>query len=142
VIEYLAEYQDRDCGTVDAAILGDALIDYQYWVAKLPSTGGDETISMSNKSCGGSAANTAIALGQLHLRTAFCGRVGADDNGRWIVEKMKTQKCSLISMDAKTSKRIFVKLCTRPNADVQQIYDSLKFKNRPYVRKTKVVTQL
>lgn len=59
-----------------------------------------------------------------------------------IVEKMKTQKCSLISMDAKTSKRIFVKLCTRPNADVQQIYDSLKFKNRPYVRKTKVVTQL
>ena len=90
MIEYLAEYQDRDCGTVDAAILGDALIDYQYWVAKLPSTGGDETISMSNKSCGGSAANTAIALGQLHLRTAFCGRVGADDNGRWIVEKMKT----------------------------------------------------
>ncbi|MEI8199929.1 MAG: carbohydrate kinase family protein [Eubacteriales bacterium] len=90
MIEYLAEYQDRDCGTVDAAILGDALIDYQYWVAKLPSAGGDETISMSNKSCGGSAANTAIALGQQHLRTAFCGRVGADENGRWITEKMKT----------------------------------------------------
>lgn len=90
VIEYLADYQDRDCGTVDAAILGDALIDYQYWVAKLPSPGGDETISMSNRSSGGSAANTAIALGQQHLRTAFCGRVGADDNGSWIVEKMKT----------------------------------------------------
>jgi hypothetical protein len=59
-----------------------------------------------------------------------------------IVGKMKTQKCSLISMDAKTAKRIFVKLCSRPNDDVQQIYDSLKFKNRPYVRKTKVVTQL
>jgi len=89
VIEYLAEYQDRDCGTVDAAVLGDALIDYQYWVEKLPSTGGDETISMSNKSSGGSAANTALALGQQHLRTAFCGRVGSDDDGRWIQEKMK-----------------------------------------------------
>ena len=90
MIEYLADYQDRECGIVDAAILGDALIDYQYWVAKLPSAGGDETILMSNKSSGGSAANTAIALGQQRLRTSFCGRVGSDENGRWIQEKMKT----------------------------------------------------
>lgn len=98
MIEYLADYQDRECGIVDAAILGDALIDYQYWVAKLPSAGGDETISMSNKSSGGSAANTAIALGQQHLRTAFCGRVGSDENGRWIQEKMRTAGVDISSM--------------------------------------------
>ncbi len=59
-----------------------------------------------------------------------------------IVEKMKTQKCSLITMDAKENKRVFVKLCSRPNSHVQEIYDALTFKSRPYVRKTKVVTQL
>lgn len=61
---------------------------------------------------------------------------------RTIVEKMKTQKCSLISMDAKGTKRIYMKLCSRPNTDVKKIYDALSFKDRPYVRKTKVVTQL
>jgi hypothetical protein len=59
-----------------------------------------------------------------------------------IVEKMKTQKCSTIMMDAKGAKRIYMKLCSRPITDVQRIYDALSFKNRPYVRKTKVVTQL
>jgi hypothetical protein len=59
-----------------------------------------------------------------------------------IVEKMKTQKVNMISMSAKKNKRIFAKLCTRPNADIQKIYDALSFKNRPYTRKVKVVTQL
>ena len=59
-----------------------------------------------------------------------------------IVAKMKTQKCSLISMNAKPTKRILVKLCTRPNTGIKKIYDSLFFKDRPYIRKTKVVTQL
>jgi len=61
---------------------------------------------------------------------------------RTIVEKMKTQKCSLVSMEAKNNKRIFVKLCSRPNNDVEKIYQALSYKTRPYVRKTKVVTQL
>jgi hypothetical protein len=59
-----------------------------------------------------------------------------------ILEKMKTQKTSIISMDTKESKRIYMKLCTRPNVEVKKIYDTLNFKDRPYVRKTKVVTQL
>ena len=69
------------------------------------------------------------------------------DNGinyswRTIVEKMKTQKCSRISMEAKSAKRIYIKLCTRPSNDAKKIYEALAFKDRPYVRKTKVVTQL
>lgn len=59
-----------------------------------------------------------------------------------IVEKMKTQRCSLISMEARGNKRVYTKLCTRPNTEVKKIYEALKFKDRPYVRKTKVVTQL
>ena len=59
-----------------------------------------------------------------------------------IVEKMKSQKCSLISMSGKGNKRIFSKLCTRPNKDVKKIYEALDFKERPYTRKTKVVTQM
>ena len=69
---------------------------------------------------------------------------GNNINYSWttITEKMKTQKSSIISMDTKESKRIYMKLCTRPNVEVKKIYDTLKFKDRPYVRKTKVVTQL
>lgn len=67
---------------------------------------------------------------------------GIDYGWRTIVEKMKTQKCTLISMEAKENKRIYTKLCTRPNVDVKKIYDALKFRDRPYVRKSKVVTQL
>jgi len=48
----------------------------------------------------------------------------------------------MISMDAKGNKRIYTKLCTRPNAEVKKIYDALAYKDRPYVNKTKVVTQL
>jgi len=59
-----------------------------------------------------------------------------------IVEKMKTQRCSLISMETEDNKRIYTKLCTRPNAEVKKIYEALGFKDRPYVRKSKVVTQL
>ena len=59
-----------------------------------------------------------------------------------IVEKMKTQTCSMISMEAKNNKRIYTKLCTRPSVEVKKIYDALAFKDRPYVRKTKVVTQM
>jgi len=61
---------------------------------------------------------------------------------KMIVEKMKTQKCSQISMDAKDNKRIYTKLCTRPNEEVKKIYKALGFKERPYVNKSKVVTQL
>lgn len=67
---------------------------------------------------------------------------GINHSWRSIVEKMKTQKCTLISMEAKGNKRIYTKLCTRPNVEVKKMYDAMGFKDRPYVRKSKVVTQL
>lgn len=77
-------------GAVDVALIGDALIDYQYWVEQIPPAGGDEMISMSHKCTGGSAANTATALGQLGVRTAFCGRIGNDENGQWIKDRLSS----------------------------------------------------
>jgi hypothetical protein len=48
----------------------------------------------------------------------------------------------MISMDAKDNNRIYNKLCKRSSVEVKKIYDALKFKDRPYMRKLKVVTQL
>lgn len=58
-----------------------------------------------------------------------------------IVEKMQAQQCSLQSVNKAGGGKIFTKLCTRPNTDLSAIYSALGFKERPFVRKSKVVTQ-
>lgn len=65
-----------------------------------------------------------------------------DINHSWstIVEKMQVQQYSLQSVNSKGGK-IYTKLCTRPTADLKEIYSALGFKERPFVRKSKVVTQ-
>ena len=65
-----------------------------------------------------------------------------DINYSWstIVEKMKAQQYSLQSIKRKDGK-IYTKLCTRPDDDLKGIYAALGFKDRPFVRKSKVVTQ-
>jgi len=65
-------------------------------------------------------------------------------NHSWttIVEKMKSMQSSIVSVNSKENEKIYIKLCTRPTIDQQLIFDSLNFKHRPYVRKTKVVPQL
>ncbi|MBK7634059.1 MAG: hypothetical protein IPJ13_06975 [Saprospiraceae bacterium] len=59
-----------------------------------------------------------------------------------IVEKLKTQRITTTTMDVKGNKKAILKTCTQANEDVKKIYSALIFKDRPYVRKTKVVTQL
>ena len=59
-----------------------------------------------------------------------------------IVEKMKSMQTSIVSMNNNENEKIYIKLCTRPTIEQQLIFDSLNFKHRPYVRKTKVVPQL
>ena len=67
-----------------------------------------------------------------------------DINYSWstIVEKMKAQQCSLQSVNKAGGGKIYTKLCTRPNSGLSEIYSALGFKERPFVRKSKVVTQL
>jgi len=58
-----------------------------------------------------------------------------------IVQKMQALQCSIQSLKKSDGNMIFMKLCTRPNADLRDMFKALNFKERPFVRKTKVVTQ-
>ncbi len=67
----------------------------------------------------------------------------AEINYSWstIVEKMKSQQYSIQSANRKGGGKIYTKLCTQPSSDLKAIYSALGFKDRPFVRKSKVVTQ-
>jgi len=67
-----------------------------------------------------------------------------DINYSWstIVEKMSSMQASVVSVKNDKDEKLYVKLCTRPNTDQKKIFDTLNFKSRPYVRKTKVVPHL
>jgi sugar/nucleoside kinase (ribokinase family) len=69
-------------------LIGDALIDYQYWVQKMPGPGSDEAIISAAENPGGSALNTAFALSALGIQTAFCGSVGTDTAGNTLLSLM------------------------------------------------------
>jgi hypothetical protein len=59
-----------------------------------------------------------------------------------IVQKLRSMQTSVVTVKNEENEKLYVKLCTRPNADQSKIFEALDFKARPYVRKTKVVTQL
>ncbi len=58
-----------------------------------------------------------------------------------IVEKMQSQQYSVQSAHRRGGGKIYTKLCTQPGFDLKAIYSALGFKERPFVRKSKVVTQ-
>ncbi len=59
-----------------------------------------------------------------------------------ILEKMNSMQSSIISVNNDKNEKLYIKLCTRPTTAQKNIFDSLNFKHRPYVRKTKLVPQL
>lgn len=59
-----------------------------------------------------------------------------------LTEKLKTQRITTTSFNVKDNKKAYIKTCTNPNAELTKIYEVLNFKERPFVRKTKVVTQI
>lgn len=59
-----------------------------------------------------------------------------------ILEKMNSMQSSIISVNNDKNEKLYIKLCTRPTTAQKNIFDSLNFKYRPYVRKTKLVPQL
>ena len=69
-------------------VIGDLLMDYQYWVGKYPQSGGDEEILDFAKNSGGSAANTAVALQLQNTRCALVSRVGDDEIGRELTKNL------------------------------------------------------
>ena len=62
-------------------VIGDALVDHQYWIDHMPKAGEDTIIHSTSKNAGGSGANTAIALAYLGVPTKFSGMLGRDLDG-------------------------------------------------------------
>ncbi|MEA3496680.1 MAG: IS1634 family transposase [Bacteroidota bacterium] len=52
-----------------------------------------------------------------------------------IREIMSSQKCTTNAMNTKSKKTLWVKSCTRPNVETQEIYDAMRYKIIPYYRK-------
>lgn len=49
---------------------------------------------------------------------------------------------STVMVDNDKNEKLYVKLCTRPTKDQKDIFSALSFKERPFVRKTKLVPQM
>ena len=62
-----------------------------------------------------------------------------NNDWREIVRIMSTQKCVTTSVENIRDEVISVRHCTEPSAKVKQIYDLLKYKYVPFVRKKSVV---
>lgn len=58
-----------------------------------------------------------------------------------IVNKMQSQQYSVQSADRRGGGKIYTKLCTQAGTDLKAIYSALGFKERPFVKKSKIVTQ-
>ena len=77
-------------GNIQILVVGDALIDHQYWVDRMPGVGEDTIIRSISKNVGGSAANTAIALAYLGVPTKFYGKIGRDRDGDMVISQMQS----------------------------------------------------
>jgi len=65
-------------------------------------------------------------------------------NDSWtsIVNKMSSMQASTTIATNDKQQQIYIKLCTRPNQYQYSVFKALGYKNRPFTRKVKVVTQM
>ena len=59
-----------------------------------------------------------------------------------ITKKMQSMQSSIVSVNNKKKEKLYIKLCMRPTKEQKDIFDCLKFKHRPFVRKIKLVPQM
>lgn len=64
---------------------------------------------------------------------------GINSDWREIVRKMNTQKCVTTSVVNNKQETISIRQCTEPTKEVKIIYDILKYKHAPFIRKKSVV---
>jgi len=75
----------------DAISLGDSAVDYIATVERHPPWGGDSQISVLERHAGGSAANFAVAMARLGFSSGFIGKVGSDEEGRFLRDDLKRE---------------------------------------------------
>lgn len=56
-------------------------------------------------------------------------------------EKTKNSTHNNYKYQRKNNKKVYIKTCTAPNTELKENYKALNFKERPFIRKTNVVTQ-
>jgi sugar/nucleoside kinase (ribokinase family) len=96
-VEVWSLYENR--GKPEVLVIGDILLDSQYWVQAYPVHGGDVAILAAAPNAGGSAANTAVALRSQNISCAFHGRVGNDDQGKQLSAQMEQLGIDLSCLD-------------------------------------------
>jgi transposase len=64
---------------------------------------------------------------------------GMNSDWREIVRRMNTQKCITTSVVNINQQTISIRQCTEPTKEAKEIYDLLKYKHQPFVRKKSVV---
>lgn len=81
-----------DRGSIDVAVVGSANVDLSIEVESLPAPG--ETVLGGDvlRGSGGKGANQAVAAARLGAKVAFIGRVGDDEAGRWLRERLVDDK--------------------------------------------------
>ncbi len=80
---------------VDIAVVGSANVDLSIVVDTLPAPG--ETVLGGDvlRGGGGKGANQAVAAARLGARVALVGRVGDDDDGRWLRDRLAADSVDL-----------------------------------------------
>ena len=73
------------------AVAGSIIVDILKIIDKYPSPGTLSYITALSQEVGGCAPNTAIDLAKIdpHLSVAVCGKVGTDENGRFILSELQ-----------------------------------------------------
>jgi ribokinase len=75
----------------DAIGFGALNVDKLFSVNRIASAEEESVIAGHEKSCGGSAANTMVALARLGCKVSFIGKVGADEEGRMLLESFREE---------------------------------------------------
>ena len=65
-----------------------------------------------------------------------------NDSWTTIVNKMSSMQSSTTTVINDKQQQLYIKLCTRPTVYQNKVFQSLGYKERPFTRKTKVVTQM
>ncbi|AEV95668.1 ribokinase [Pediococcus claussenii] len=90
--------------TKKIAVLGSLNVDMILRLNRMPQPG--ETLAVSNKSsaAGGKGANQAVASARSGAAVRFIGRVGDDDEGRFMIDSLKEDQIDTVNI--KTDKRV------------------------------------
>jgi ribokinase len=76
----------------DAIGFGALNVDKLFTVNRIASAEEESVVAGHEESCGGSAANTMVALARLGCKASFIGKVGADDEGRMLLESFREER--------------------------------------------------